>query len=139
MNKGLFYSLGVGACVLIIASLLYAATERKISEIRNDNELNKFLTENRLVLIQFYSPSCPVCIAFKKKRIFQDAANRLPDVHFAMVSSEEANPLHSKYNIANFPTFVYFIDSKPVKRTVGYVDNPTFTTNANKIFQASGK
>lgn len=134
MKKNLLHLVGIGAGLLIVVTLIYAATENRITEIRKEGEITKFLQESPLVLIEFYSPSCPVCNAFKKKRIFPDSAAQLPHVKFAMISSDEGEALHHAHKITQFPTFIYFKDGKEIKRDVGYIENPMFAQKVSAAF-----
>ena len=134
MNFKFLHSLTLGAALMIICTLIYAATETKITEINKQDALVDYLHENKLVVVEFYSPTCPVCIAFKKKGIFPAAAKKLPHIKFVIVSSQEGIDLHKKYKIEQFPTFVYFQDGKEIKRNVGYSDNPQFIRNVSSIF-----
>lgn len=132
MNK-IIHNIGIGAAALVIGTLIYAATENIITEIRTQDALDNHIASNKLAVVQFYSPTCPVCNAFKKKRIFSQAAHQLPNINFAQVSSEEGKAIHHAQKIQHYPTFVYFKNGAPVKRTEGYVDNPVFTQNVKKI------
>ena len=134
MNSKFLHSIGLGAALLIVCTLIYAATESKIAEINKQDALEDYLHENKLVVVEFYSPTCPVCIAFKKKGIFPAAAKKLPHVKFVVVSSQEGVDLHRKHKIEQFPTFVYFQDGAEIKRSVGYADNPQFIRNVSTIF-----
>lgn len=136
----------LGLLALKAATLLYAAIDNPITEIKNTQELNQFLKAHKLVVIEFYSPTCPVCNAFKRKGIFKETALALPHIQFAMVSSEEAATLHHEFNIQVFPTFIFFrngkkasfdLDGKHNDRYVGYVDNPHFTQKVSSIFSST--
>lgn len=100
-------------------------------------EFDKLLQENKEVVVQFFSPTCPVCMAFKRKGIFGKAAKALPQIKFAMTSSETGAALHQKYEIKAFPTFIFFKDGQPVSRYTGYVEAPIFIRKVRGMFEAS--
>ncbi len=134
--KSFLRSAGIGISTIAVCALIYAATDTNlISEIRDEQELDKALKENKYTLVEFYNPTCPVCNAFKKKNIFPQAAQKLPSVKFIMISSDDAPDLHQKYGIQAFPTFIYFKDGTPFNKTVGYKDNPAFTNDVSASFK----
>lgn len=138
MNLSKFFKLcGYTATALIIATFIYASTDVSIQQANSSTEFNKLRKENKLVVVQFFSPTCPVCMAFKRKGIFQKAAKALPHIKFAMTSSEQGADLHHEYKIAVFPTFVFFKDGKEVGRYKGYVDTPQFIKKVSGIFSAA--
>ncbi len=148
--KRLLHALGIGAGALVICTLIYAAKEQdNITEINDLKTFDAFIHDHPLVLVEFYNPTCPVCMAFKKKGIFAHSAQQLPQVKYVMVSSHEGEPLHFKYGINQFPTFVYFKNGEPIPyknekgdmtyRHPGYVDEPHFTQRARAIFENASK
>lgn len=137
MKKYFIHSLSVGAVALAICTLIYAATDSRIVEITNKDQLESLLAKNPESIIEFYSPTCPVCNAFKKEGIFERAAQALPSVAFAVVSHEEGRKLHDAYRIEYFPTFIYFKDGKEIKRSTGYTTNPKFTQNIKDAFSTN--
>ena len=72
----------------------------------------------------------------QKKGIFVQTAKALPHIKFAMTSSVQGESLHHEYNIKSFPTFIFFVDGKEIKRFEGYVDNPMFTHKVTDIFSS---
>lgn len=99
-------------------------------------EFDALLKNNKEVVVQFFNPTCPVCMAFKRKGIFGKAAKALPQIKFAMTSSETGAALHQKYEIKAFPTFIFFKDGKPVGRYTGYVEAPIFIRKVRSMFEA---
>jgi thioredoxin 1 len=138
---------GIGAAALVAVTLLYAAVESPILEINTAAELDAVLSGNKLVVAEFYNPTCPVCKAFKDKHIFEDAAKALPHVKFIKISVVQGKGLHKEFNITSYPTFIYFRDKKKVlvyhmhngkeeqsDRFEGYVDNGGFIHQVSDIF-----
>ena len=138
-------SIIISALTLIIGTLLYAATETIIQEINTQDQFDNFLKSNELAVVEFYNPTCPVCIAFKKKGIFEETANALPNVKFARVSSQSGSELHKKFEVQFYPTFIYFQQGNPlitngkIVKVQGYVENPVFTRKVNEAFNSQLK
>lgn len=138
MNLSKFFKLaGYTAAALVIATFIYASTDVSIQQANSTAEFDKLLKENKLVVVQFFSPTCPVCMAFKRKGIFPKAAKALPHIVFAMTSSEQGVNLHREYKIAVFPTFVFFKNGQEVGRYKGYVESPQFISKVSGIFSAA--
>jgi thioredoxin 1 len=125
------------AAALVIATFIYASVEVSIPQANTPAEFDKILKENKLAVVQFFSPTCGVCLAFKRKGIFQKAAKALPHITFAMTSSEQGVNLHHEYKITAFPTFVFFKNGKEVGRYKGYVETPQFINKVSGIFSAA--
>jgi len=132
--KRILHSLGIGAGALVVGTVIYAAIENRIAHINDQTALNNYFQDNKLALVEFYDPECPVCNAFKKAKIFPHAADALPHIGFAMVSKVEGSDLHHKNRIEYFPTFIYFKDGKEFKRTVGYSDEASFIHGISAAF-----
>lgn len=100
-------------------------------------EFDKLLKEHKLVVVQFFNPTCPVCMAVKRKGIFPKTAKALPHIAFAMTSSEQGANLHREYKIGAFPTFVFFRNGKEIGRYKGYVEAPQFINKVSGIFSGA--
>lgn len=122
---------------LVIVTYIYASTDGGIAQANSTAEFDKLLKENKLVVVQFFNPTCPVCMAFKRKGIFPKAAKALPHIAFAMTSSDQGANLHREYKIEVFPTFVFFRNGKEVGRYKGYVESPQFIRKVTGIFSAA--
>lgn len=141
--KRIFISIILGLAALKAATLLYAAVESPIIDIKNAQELDEFLKTNPLAVVEYHDLNCPVCQAFQRKGIFKETAFALPHIKFAKVSVQEGLPLHQEYKVLNYPTFIFFRkekqinftrDGKKVDRFLGYVDNPKFTQKVSGVF-----
>lgn len=107
------------------------------SYVDTEPEFDKMLKENKLVVVQFFNPTCPVCMAFKRKGIFGKAAKALPHIKFAMTSSEAGAALHHKYGIKAFPTFIFFKNGQKVGEYKGYVEAKIFIKKITDILGAT--
>lgn len=132
-----FKKIGYVCTGLILATFIYASTDVSISQVNTTPEFDTLLKENKLVVVQFYNPTCPVCMAFKRKGIFGKTAKALPHIKFAMTSSEQGANLHHEYKIESFPTFVFFKNGKEVGRYKGYSEAKIFLNKVTGIFGAA--
>lgn len=135
--NNLVKKLGYVCAGLAIVTSIYASTDSAIIQANNVAEFDKLLKENKLVVVEFFNPTCPVCMAFKRKGIFAKAAKALPHVKFAMTSSDQGANLHHEYKIKVFPTFIFFRNGKKVGEYKGYVEAPQFIRKVNGIFSAA--
>lgn len=138
--KRILHSMGIGAGALILGTVIYAAIDSRIAHIKDEINLNNYLKDNTLTLVEFYDPSCPVCNMFSKSKIFTHAADALPHIGFAMISKDDAPELMHAYRIEAFPTFIYFRDGKEFFRKAGYKDGETiFIHDVAETFAAPEK
>lgn len=128
------------ACLALLTTMSNAATNNgAIKQVNTTAEFDKLLKKNKLAVVQFFNPTCPVCMAFKRKGIFAKAANALPHVAFAMTSSDQGANLHNEYkeDIKGFPTFIFFRNGKKVGIYTGYVEAPLFIKKVSDIFSTT--
>ena len=124
----------IAAASMLMASLTYGASPL-ITEVNSTEEFEKLIKSNPQVIVEFYNPTCPVCMSFAAKHIFSDSAQALPAIRFAMVSSQQG-ALHQQFNIGPTPTFILFKNGIQIEdsRFTGYVDNPVFTHRVRDLF-----
>lgn len=134
MHK-LFRTAGYTVAALLATTFIYANVPAPFAYVDTAPEFDKLLQENKLVVVQFFNPTCPVCMAFKRKGIFGKAAKALPQVKFAMTSSDQGAALHHKYGIGAFPTFIFFKNGQEVGRYKGYVEAKIFIGKIENIFK----
>lgn len=115
--------------VLGIASNINAKQAAgKVYTFTNQNEINNFTKQNNKVVLQVFRPTCPVCIAFKKKGIYPKLAKNITDVGFAMIDIENFPSVEAT------PTFIFYKDGHEIHRYAGYVEYPQFEQKIRGIF-----
>ena len=133
----IFKKFGYISAGLIIVTFIYASTDVSIAQVNTTPEFDTLLKENKLAVVQFFNPTCPVCMAFKRKGIFGKTAKALPHIKFAMTSSEQGANLHHEYKIESFPTFVFFKNGKEIGRYKGYSEAKIFLNKVSGIFSTA--
>jgi len=76
------------------------------------------ITQNDLVLVEFYSPSCPHCQSIVSD--YEGLSITYGDiVSFARIDAEVYAAIRDYYNVDSWPTFILFADGEPIERLTG--------------------
>ncbi len=78
----------------------------------NTENLESTITDNDIVVIDFWAEWCGPCQAFKP--IFETASEKHDGVAFASVNTEEQPDLAAMFQIRSIPTLVVFRDQIPI-------------------------
>jgi len=62
--------------------------------------------ENNIVLLDFWSPSCPPCVGFGDT--FEEASRRYPGISFCRVNIDEETEAAGAFEIESIPTLVIY-------------------------------
>ena len=80
---------------------------------------NEIISENKLVLVDFYAEWCGPCkmLAPIIHEIKEELSNK---VYVIKVNVDEEEELSTKFNIFSIPTLVLIKDGKELDRKIGY-------------------
>lgn len=79
---------------------------------------DRFDVSNGLVVVDFYSLSCPPCRALAP--ILENVSNNNPDITFAKVDTSDNYNVSSFYAIRSIPTILFFKNGEIAKKLVGF-------------------
>lgn len=72
----------------------------------NEQTLEKTVTENDIVIIDFWAPWCGPCKSFGP--IYEEVSEKHPDIVFAKVNTEEEQAIGAHFQIRSIPTLMIF-------------------------------
>lgn len=87
-------------------------------EINNDN-FNKEVLEQELVLVDFNADWCGPCQMLKP--IIEELAETNDDIKVVSINIDDEDELSEQYNVSSIPCLVLFEKGKEVKRNVGLI------------------
>jgi thioredoxin 1 len=99
----------------------------------NVNNFVNTMESNDVVIVEFYSPSCPHCKRFTPK--FTKVSEQFPDVTFGLVNCSENQDLSTACEIRGFPTVVIYSKGKEINRKLGEQDEEVFTKFVKEIIE----
>ena len=110
--------------IIFISGLLFL-TSTKNSKLDTIDNLNLAFTKNGPILIYVYSDWWLACTAAKPavSRLETNLSNECRVLRVD-VKSSVGKHIWNEYNVRSVPTFILFINQKPVWRTVSNVPNP---------------
>ena len=104
----------------------------KIKDIDEKEFVRILDSEEKLIIVQFYTRTCPNCAAIAP--IYSQLSEELhKSAEFTKVNAETNQNLAMKYGILGVPTFKFFCAGRPVGEIVGSI-NATILRNTIKDY-----
>jgi thioredoxin 1 len=95
-------------------------------------KFNEFMSKNKPVLVDFWAEWCAPCLMMKP--IFEELAKEYGEkIIFGRVNVDENQNLAIKYGINAIPTFILFLNGKPIERLVGAVGRKPLENIIRKV------
>ncbi|EAN31157.1 Thioredoxin family protein [Theileria parva strain Muguga] len=100
-------------------SSLFCEAKNETDDVKvlTDDTFDKFLTENKLVMVKFYADWCVHCknLAPEYSKAAKMLKDEKSDVVFAKVRNEEGVNLMERFNVRGFPTLYFFKNGTEVE------------------------
>jgi thioredoxin len=94
--------------------------ERSVIELDDSNWENLVEKEGKPMVVMFYSPTCPHCVAMMP--YFEKCAAEFKGkISFAKINVNSNPYAVSRYGIMATPTFKFFCSGRPVQEIVGEI------------------
>ncbi len=96
-----------------------------VVQLESQSELDAFVSEARLVLVEFYTDGCGICQSMEP--VIGNLAREL-DISIGTVNPRDDPPLVDRFDVRSVPLFVLFDDGDPVARLAdGFVGGDDLT------------
>lgn len=106
-----------------------------VKEISSKDAFDKAIKQNKLVIADFYSPTCPHCRNMEP--IFNQLAAANKDIKFIKINTTKLSPLAREYKVRSMPTFIFFRNGASVSSNVGEASVDEFQAEINKFSKVS--
>lgn len=84
------------------------------------NDLDAFVTDNDLALVEFYTDGCSMCAAMEP---ILGAVHRTTTATVGTINPRNDPPLIEEFDVRSVPLIVLFVDGEPVERIAeGFVE-----------------
>jgi len=101
----------------------------------SDSDFTKVLTAPKAI-VDFWSPGCPHCVAFKP--VFEAVAAANPDILFAAINVDNYQQQAGINQITGLPGIIFFQNGKEVDRVEGGMESAGFQAEIAKAFSGQG-
>lgn len=87
-----------------------------------DESFDGLLASNRLVLVDFWAEWCGPCKMMHP--VFESISKKYQTVQFARMDVDQNRIIPARYGVQAIPTFIMFLEGRPVERMMGAVGAP---------------
>jgi thioredoxin 1 len=88
-----------------------------MKSIRKSEELQLFLKQHPLAIVNFSAPWCSPCLSIDP--LYEELVSQNPKIGFAKVNTEEDGGISDTYSVNSMPTFLAFRDGNLVDKFTG--------------------
>jgi thioredoxin 1 len=135
MKKQLFFlAAAVAFATLPCMTAEQETTVRHPIDLSSEQQFNEIITNNTLVVVDFYGTFCQPCNQFAP--IFSRVAAQFPHVVFIKVNVQAFPGLAHRYNVSSIPTLLFIKNGVVTQKRVGFHDEATFAMLAQRLAQA---
>jgi len=100
--------------------------------ITKDNFSQEVLGAKGSVLVDFFAEWCGPCKIVSP--ILDEISKEYPTVKFVKVNVDDSPDLATQYSVFSIPTFIFFIDGKPVHQLSGALGKEQFREQIRTVF-----
>jgi thioredoxin 1 len=92
--------------------------------IENEEHLNKIISENQNVVVDFFAEWCGPCKMLLP--VLDEVSTEMNDVIICKVDVDDNTNIASENNVRGIPTVLYYKNGEKVGTKSGYVPKPQF-------------
>ena len=96
-----------------------------MTQIENEKELKKVISENQAIILYFSGDNCSVCKVLKPK-IEEEVIKNFPNFKLYEIKTDIYKELTSQFTVFSIPTTIIFFDKKEFKRYGRNMSIPLF-------------
>jgi thiol:disulfide interchange protein len=141
VNRSLFFMLGLAFLLVTGCETRTQSGHQPFQDLSLEAALELARSENKLVMVDFYTDWCHYCHVLDKQTWPDEAVQAwLKEKTIAIKINAEKNPtVARKYGVNSFPQIVFIRpDGSEVDRVVGFLPPAEFLKKAKGILAAAG-
>jgi thioredoxin-like negative regulator of GroEL len=97
----------------------------RVTQLTSEAELDTFVTEASVVLVEFYTDGCGICQSMEP--VLSNLARGLA-IQVGTVNPRDDPPLIDRFDVQSVPLFVLFVDGEPIaRRADGFISGDDLT------------
>ncbi len=102
-------------------------------ELKNIEEIDKFIDENEMSFFYISQPNCGVCQALLPK--VKSLLDNYPKIYSAYINALEIQTVAEKFSVFTVPVLLLFVDGKEYLRRARIVSIDELDDSIGKIYQ----